>query len=100
MSDSENVELFRNAGIEFRSVRLAIETGGEIRLSAQDMGPTVEQTWNRDDYEFWINVPVQAIARLAFVLLRDRYVGREKAVDEFRSFCEQSGIEHSFETWP
>src|SRR5262245_17660031 len=45
MTEIESVELFRQDGEKFRSVRLLIEKDGAIRLDAQDIGPRVKQWW-------------------------------------------------------
>jgi hypothetical protein len=93
-----SVELYRQEGTEFRSVRLSVGPDG-VRLDAQDMGPSVRRTWGDDDYEFWVNVPAKEILNLLFALLRERYAGRSDAVDEFRAFCEKEGINHKWDSW-
>jgi hypothetical protein len=94
-----HAELYLREGAQFRSVRVTVGTDGSIRLDAQDMGEYVEQVWGDDDYEFWVDVPSMAIRKLVFALLRDRYIGRRDAVDEFRAFCEKVGIEHKWVSW-
>jgi hypothetical protein len=49
---SHVVEIARQEGTEFRSVRLSLEDDGTIRMGAQDIGPTVSRIWGDDDYEF------------------------------------------------
>jgi hypothetical protein len=68
-------------------------------MDAQDMGEFVEKIWGDEDYEFWVDVPATALPKLVFALLRDRYVGRAGAVDEFRDFCKQNGIDHEWSSW-
>ena len=99
MSETHSVEIYRQEGDEFRSVRLTVGPDGSVRLDAQDMGKFVQQIWGDDDYEFWVDVPARAINKLAFALLRERYAGRGGAVDEFRAFCEKEGIEHEWDSW-
>ena len=100
MDDTTSVELARESGTEYRSVRLRITGDGGIRLDAHDMGPTVVQVFDHDDYEFAVEVPAAAVAQLAFELLRDRFSGDIRAVDELRRLCEERGIAFRFETWP
>jgi hypothetical protein len=83
--ESYHAELYLQEGAQFRSVRVSVRADGSIRLDAQDMGEYVEQVWGDDDYEFWVDVPSTAIRKLVFALLRDRYIGRRDAVDEFGS---------------
>jgi hypothetical protein len=99
MDETYSAELFRMEGAEFRSVRLAVKPDGSILLDAQDMGKFVEDIWGADDYEFWVDVPATAIRKLVFALLRDRYTGRRRAVDEFNEFCEKEGIDHKWDNW-
>jgi hypothetical protein len=100
LEDTTSVELAKQSGSEYRSVRLHMDREGGIRLDAHDMGPTVTQVFDRDDYEYAVEVPAAAVARLAFELLRDRFAGNIGAVDELRKLCEERGISFRFETWP
>jgi hypothetical protein len=45
---SHMIEIARQEGVEFRSVRLTLEDDGAIIMNAQDMGPTVTQIWGDD----------------------------------------------------
>jgi hypothetical protein len=71
-----------------------------FKIDAHDMGPTIKQVWDHDDYEFSVTVPAAAVARLAFELLKEKFAGNLKAVDALRSFCEERSIEHEFFSWP
>jgi hypothetical protein len=93
------VELARVEGSESRTVHLQLQADGAIRLHAYDRGATAKLTFNRDEYEFWVTVPVEAVARLAFELLRDKFAGRLQAVTEFRDFCKSREIVNAFDTW-
>ena len=94
-----STELYRQEGDSFRSVRLSVNPDGSIRLEAQDMGKYVEEVWGDSDYEFWVDVSASAIRKLVFALLREKYGGRERAVDEFREFCKREEIEHEWDSW-
>jgi hypothetical protein len=99
MNETYSTELYRQEGDNFRSVRLSVHADGSIKLDAQDMGKLVEEIWGEGDYEFCVNVPATALPKLVFVLLREKYTGRDKAVDEFRAFCKQEEIEHAWDSW-
>ena len=96
---SQVIEISRQEGDEFRSVRLAIEDDGAIKMDAQDMGPTVAQIWGEDEYEFWVRVPPASLPKLAFELLREKFSGQLGAVDAFRDWCKARGIQHEFNSW-
>jgi hypothetical protein len=96
---SHTIEIARQEGTEFRSVRLAVEEDGAIKMDAQDIGPTVTQIWGDDDYEFWVRVPSTSVSKLAFELLREKFTGQLGAVDAFREWCKTHGVEHEFDSW-
>lgn len=96
---SKEVELARVEGPESRAVHLQLQADGALRLHAYDRGVTAKLTFGRDEYEFWVTVPAEAVARLAFELLRDKFTGRLQAVTEFRDFCKAREIVNKFDTW-
>jgi hypothetical protein len=96
---SDDIEIARQEGSEFRSVRLQVQADGAIRMHAYDKGATAKLTFGHDEYEFWVTVPPAEVAKLAAVLLRDKFGGRLQAVTELRDFCRQHEIVNEFETW-
>ncbi len=100
MENETTVQLALQDGTEYRSIRLSIESTGALKIDAHDMGPNVQQFWDHDDYEFSVTVPPAAVARLAFELLKEKFAGNLRAVDAFKSFCEEHEVPHSFCTWP
>jgi hypothetical protein len=98
MADHQ-IEIARQEGAEFRSVRLALEDDGAIKMDAQDIGPTVTQIWGDDDYEFWVRVPPASVSKLAFELLREKFSGQLGAVDAFRDWCKAHGVQYEFDSW-
>jgi hypothetical protein len=75
MENAARVELASQNDTEYRSVGLQLESSGAIKIDAHDMGPTVKQFWDHDDYEFSVTIPATAVARLAFELLKERFAG-------------------------
>ena len=96
---SHTIEIARQEGAEFRSVRLALEDDGAIKMEAQDIGPSVTRIWGDDDYEFWVRVPPASVSKLAFELLREKFSGQLGAVNAFRYWCNEHGVEHEFDSW-
>jgi hypothetical protein len=82
-------ELFREEGKESRFVDLRVNADGSMGLYTQDIGPTAKAFWGDDDYEFGVGVPAAALPKLVFALVREKYLGRANAVDEFREFCKK-----------
>jgi len=99
MTENYSAEIYRQNGDPFRSIRLCVCPDGSIKMDAQDKGKLVEEIWGDDDYEFWVDVPATAIHKLVFSLLREKYSGRARAVDEFCAFCTREGIEHQRQSW-
>jgi hypothetical protein len=93
------IEIARQEGTEFRSVSLALEDDGTIKMDAQDIGPSVTEFWGDDDYEFSVRVRPAALPRLAFELLREKFSGQLGAVDAFRDWCKTHEIQHEFDSW-
>ena len=96
---SHVIEIARQEGAEFRSVRLTLEDDGTIKMDAQDIGPTVTRIWGDDDYEFGVSVPAASLPQLAFELLREKFLGQLGAVDAFREWCTTHGVQHEFDSW-
>ena len=96
---SHVIEIARQEGTELRSVRLSVAEDGAIKMDAQDIGPTVTQIWGEDEYEFWVRVPSASVSKLAFELLREKFMGQLGAVDAFRDWCKAHGVEHEFGSW-
>ena len=92
------VELARQEGGEFRSVQLQLQADGGIRVHAYDKGATATLTFGSAEYEFWVTIPPEAVAQLAFVLMKERFQGRLQAVTEFRDFCKSHEIVNEFST--
>jgi hypothetical protein len=122
MNDIMAIEIARQDGTQYRSVYLRVEDDGGIKMDAHDMGPTVTEFWDHDDYEFWVRVPPAAVSKLALELLREKgqsdavlpasasklalellgekFSGQLGAVDAFRDWCKAHGVDHKFEIWP
>ena len=100
MENATTIQLAKQDETEYRSVWLNVGNDGTIRMDTHDMGPTVERVWDHEDYEFSVEVPAFAVGRLAFALLREKFVGNLFGVSDFRNFCQEHGIVHTFESWP
>ena len=100
MQHEEMVQLAVKNGEEYLSVRLYLESDGTIRIDGQDMGPNVKAFWDHDDYEYMVSVPSSAVGKLAFELLRDKFKGKLRAVEELRAFCNEHQIPSDWWSWP
>ncbi|HEY6632651.1 MAG TPA: hypothetical protein VIZ90_14445 [Rhizobiaceae bacterium] len=95
---THDTTLFLQDDVEYRRVSLRVSSEG-VRMFAHDMGPKVEACWGDFDHEFWVELPTEALAHLAFALLRDKYSNEEDAVGNFLEFCAANGIEHNVHSW-
>ena len=57
----KTMEIFREDGIEFTSIRTNFGADGTLSINGQDMGPMVEQFWGDDDYEYFLSIPKKSI---------------------------------------
>lgn len=87
-------------GPEKRSVSLTLGDDGSIQMFTSDSGQTALQTWGKEDYDFWVTIPPDAVSLLALELLRERFTGRVGATDELRDFCKASGIACEWQSYP
>lgn len=92
-------EIYRQPMPNFRSIAVTLYRNGSLKVDAQDMGKVTEEFWGDSDYEFWIDIPPEAAAKLAYALLRKHYAGREHAVDEIRALCAEAGVPHENGSW-
>jgi hypothetical protein len=96
---SQTIEIARQEGKNFRSVRLTLGEDGAIKMDTQDMGAATAEFWGEDEYEFWVRIPPAAVPKLVFELLREKFAGQAGAVDALREWCKAHGIEHEFDSW-
>jgi hypothetical protein len=92
-------EIARQEGPDYRSVRLQLQADGAIRLHAYDMVRAAEHSNRRPEADFAVTVPPAEVAKLALVLLAEKFGGRLQAVTEFRDFCKQHEVVNTFDTW-
>jgi hypothetical protein len=93
-----SIELARQEGTDFRSVLIEFREGG-LRVSAQDLGPKAQLMSDDGEYEFWVDVPPEALQKLAATLIQKRFQGDLGAVRNFMKLCETEGITHQYWSW-
>ncbi len=100
MTSNLSITLFHDEGNDFRDTKLTVESDGGLKIYTHDIGPRIKQVLDHDDYEFSVRIPPSSVAMLAFTLLREKYAGRSRAVDELHTYCKQHQIESEWESWP
>ena len=93
-----DIELAREEGTDFRSVLIEFREGG-LRVSAQDLGPKAQLMSDDGEYEFWVDVPPEALQKLAATLIQKLFQGDLGAVRNFMKLCETEGITHQYWSW-
>lgn len=93
-----SVELYRQEGSNFRSVRVRIE-GDELILDTQDMGEVTESVWGDADYEFWTSVRREHWGDLLVALVVEYMSGRPDATDRLRDICREHDVPHVWDSW-
>ena len=99
MSDErKSVELYRQEGENFRSVRATLEDD-KFTIDTQDMGKAVEEIWGDSDYEFWTIVPKEAWGQLLMALSIEFFGNDPRATDRLRDICAIHGVPYEWGSW-
>ena len=79
---------------------------GKLRLSGQDIGPTVEKFFGENEYEFWYDFSVDDTNRLKLLFHTDdllvalkEYFDNQDCLESFCLLCKESGIDYSTFSW-
>lgn len=80
-------------------ITASFKNDGDLRLEGYDFGPAVEAVYRDLDFEYWVDVKKEHLAKLVLELLKEKYSDDLKAVQHFREFCETHQIEHEFMCW-
>ena len=81
------------------SIYAQVKSDGSLRFEGCDVGALPKRVWGDDDHEYWVTVPTSETSHLLLQLLKEKYSGNTRAVEEFRDFCVGNGISHEFMTW-
>lgn len=95
---TDSIQIAKENGTEYRSVRLSIDDGG-LRIQSHDMGPDVERFWRSDDYEYWVKIKPENFTTLLKALLTEKYHGNFDAVEDFHDFCKANEIPCEWDSW-
>lgn len=99
MGNPNTVKLFEEEGRTYRQIHAYINQSGDLVMSAQDVGAAPEEFFDDSDYEFWATVKSADKDKVLLVLIEKLYGGHFRAVDEFRQFMDEKGIDCEFDTW-
>ena len=83
-----------------REVRLYLHDDGSIEMNTIDDGESPKETFGHDDYEWWVKIAPENVAKLAFALLNEKYKEQFNATDEFKDFCKEAKVEYLFDSYP
>lgn len=86
-------------GSRYRQLTLALGAGGDLTLTAHEMGASPEAAWGADDQEITLSLTPEATHRLAFVLLAEALKGRGDGFERLRGLCELHGLDHRLASW-
>jgi hypothetical protein len=86
-------------GSRYRQLTLALGAGGDLSLTAHEMGASLEAAWGADDHELTLSLPAEAAARLAFLLLTEQLKGRGDGLEHLLALCERHGVDHRLACW-
>ena len=96
----KTMEIFRDEGIEFTSIRTNFDGDGTLSISGQDMGPMVKEFWGDDDYEYFLSIPKKSIEMFLLHLMKLAFNTEKKITfGDCKEILEVNKIEHSFDWW-
>ena len=100
------MEIFRKEwdtaeGRETTSITAEFRADGSLRISGQDLGPSVERAWGDFDYEYWMTIRPEDLHRFVRGSPLRQAFNREGRVTfgSLRGACRQSGIGVGFGSW-
>ena len=96
---SDVVKLVSQSGPTSIYIDARIDDNGDLRISGQDIGEAPEQIFGKDEYEYWLTVPMVEKDRVLLALIEKFYHGNASVVSEFREFLESKGIPHDFHSF-
>lgn len=96
----KNMEIYREDGKNFRSIRADFKDDGRLVLSGQDMGPITKEFWGKDEYEYFMIVPKESVEIFTLNLLK-HVSNNDKKVDwmDLRNILEENKIDYHFDYW-
>ncbi len=86
-------------GSRYRQLTLALSVGGDLSLTAHEMGASPEAAWGADDHEVSLSLAPEAAQRLAFVLLAEELKDRGDGFERLLALCERHGLDHRLASW-
>ena len=96
----KTMEIFREDGIEFTSIRTNFGADGTLSINGQDMGPMVEQFWGDDDYEYFLSIPKKSIEMFLLHLMKLAFNNEKKITfGDCKEILEVNKIEHALNWW-
>jgi hypothetical protein len=100
MPDRPRVTLHQQTGSTYRHIFAHIKTDDRLLVESNDGGSAPGAFMGASSYDYWVQVPAAHKDGLLLALIAEKYSGRERAVEEFRDWCQEHSLQHQFVTWP
>ena len=96
----KTMEIFRDDGTNFTSIRANFNNDGALSIDGQDMGPLVEQFWGDDDYEYFLSIPKKSVETFLLHFMKLAF-NKDKKVTftDCKDILEANKIVHGFDWW-
>ncbi len=100
ISMEKNMEIYREDGKNFRSIRSDFKDDGRLVISGHDMGPITEEFWGKDEYEYFMIIPKESVELFTLNLLKHVF-NNDKRVNwtDVRNILEKNNIDYHFDYW-
>ncbi|MHA2503901.1 MAG: hypothetical protein ACXAE3_13660 [Candidatus Kariarchaeaceae archaeon] len=72
----------------------------KITFEGYDIGDSVEEAWGDSDYEFWRYYKKDQFDKMLMHLIKECFDQKIfETESQFAKWCDQKGIENSFQSW-
>ncbi len=89
----------RSGGDPSIYISAEITADGNVLLSGQDIGRSVERIFGDSDYEYWLSIPASEKDALLLALMELHFKDDAQVVSELKSVLDSAGIECTFRSY-
>ena len=94
------MEIYRQDGDAFCSIRAAFDSNDNLQIDGQDMGPLVEQFFGDSDYEYYVTIPKNEVQKFTLELLKKAFNQNEAlGYYDLIKVCDANKINYSKNYW-
>ena len=94
------MEIYRQDGDAFCSIRATFDANDNLQINGQDMGPLVEQFFGDSDYEYYLTIPKNEVKKFTLEILKKAFNQNEAlGYYDLIKVCDANKIKYSNNYW-